>query len=153
MVSMTNLDSVLKSRDITLLTKLWFFQQLCGCESWTIKKAELWEIDAFELWCCRRLESPLDCKEIKHSILKEVNPEYSLERLMLELHLMWRADSLEKTLMLGKNEGKRRGDGLDSITDSVDMNLNKLWETVEDREAWCAAVHGVTKNQTQLNDK
>ena len=131
---------------------------MCGCEGRTIKKAELWKIDAFELWCWRRLESPLDSKEIN-----PVNPKGNQSWVFIRKtdaraevpvgHLIWRADSLEKTLMLEKNEGKRRGDGLDSFTNSVDMNLSKLWKTVEDRKVWCAAIHGVAKNQTQLNDK
>ena len=134
------------------------------CESWTIKRAECQRIDAFELWCCRRLlRVPWTARRSTQSILKEISPEYSLEGLMLKLklqyfgHLMQRADSLEKTLMLGKIEGgDRRGwqrlRWLDRITDSVDMHLNKLQEIVKDREAWHAEVHGVTKSQTQLSD-
>ena len=167
----TNLDSIFKSRDITLLTKVCLVKAIAfpavmyGCESWSMKKAEHWRIDAFQLWCWRRLlRVRWTARRSNQSILKEISPEYSLEGLMLKLrlqyfgHTMWWTDSSEETLMLGKTEEGRRRRGrqrmrwLDGITDSMNMSLSKFRELVMDRDAWHSTVHRVTKSRTRLSN-
>ena len=167
---MTNLDSIFKSRDITLPTKVHLVKAMVfpvvmyGCESWTVKKAECRRIDAFELWCWRRLlRVPWTARRSNQSILKDISPGISLEGIMLKLklqyfgHLMRRVDSLEKTLMLGgirgrRRRGRQRMRWLYGITDSMDVNLSELWELVIDRKTWHAVIHGVAKSRTQLRD-